>query len=652
MILETIALDKAITLATPLAKKLFTSKLLPLLEDKISDFFQNKTALKRFETESVKYIAKLTGKCSILNTIAFQNAPMKLEDLYIPLTLKLDSRGTEIVVDEQADIFHYHPHVLINDIAGMGKSTLSKKIIMNVIDQGEFIPVFIELRQLEDKPIEIQVSECFGINTDSPIHLIKQLPLLYVFDGMDEVPNNIKKNVIEYLKEFVEQIGDSRILMTSRQETYLSEFYSFKRYSVNPLKEEETLNLLSKYDPTGNVSEKLISGLEQSKNRGLKEFLSTPLYVSLLFCSYRHKTVIPQKRHLFYSQVYEALYESHDLSKEVGYVRPKHSNLDSSEFHSVLGRLGFWCLKNNGKIEFQKDELEIIVTDILEKIPGLHTTAPSFVEDLISTVPLFVKEGTTVRCSHKSLMEYFSSMFICNDAKSRQEEISLKLFDSNSWSSYRNVFELCSDIDYGSFRSSICKRVLLDFIDYCDSAYKKIKNSRIKKIDIERRIGLSFSTNLGLIILGEGEKPRFRHKGFRKKFNACFGEGHNDVLESTIATTNFEAHLLHSDTKYKHIVGMIALKSPNLIENENEYFTWLTLGKTPFKSLKKDNIYFLNDDPKSTVNNSANFSRANLLFHVSSVEGDRRLNRKEVEKEIKAINRDNTSGIEKLLDGI
>ena len=192
MILETITLDKAITLATPVAKKLFSSKLLPLLEDKISGFFKNKTALKRFEAESVKYIARLTGRCSILNTIAFQNAPMRLEDLYIPLTLESDDGGTKIVVDEQAEIFHFHPHVLINDIAGMGKSTVSKRIILSVIERGDFIPVFIELRQLEDKPIERQIGEYFGIKTESPINIIKQLPLLYVFDGMDEVPNNIK----------------------------------------------------------------------------------------------------------------------------------------------------------------------------------------------------------------------------------------------------------------------------------------------------------------------------------------------------------------------------------------------------------------------------------------------------------------------------
>ncbi len=56
-----------------------------------------------------------------------------------------------------------------------------------------------------------------------------------------------------------------------------------------------------------------------------------------------------------------------DLTKELGYVREKHSKLDSTDFHQILRRLGFWCLKEGGRIEFTKDDLQIIIKEIASK---------------------------------------------------------------------------------------------------------------------------------------------------------------------------------------------------------------------------------------------------------------------------------------------
>jgi hypothetical protein len=653
MVLETIVLGQAIRLATPIAKRLFSSKLLPLLENKITGYFKNKTAIKRFERESIKYIARLTGQCSIMNTIAFQNSPKRLNDLYIPLTLISDNKELEIVVDSKVDIFQQDPHILINDIAGMGKSTISKKIILNVIDQDMYIPVFIELRQLVDKPIEHQISEYFGITNKSPIDIIKQLPLLYVFDGMDEVPNDIKKDVIKYLKDFVEQIGSSKVLITSRQESHLSEFYSFKRFSIKPLEAKEAFSLISKYDPIGDISKKLISGMNRVDSKGLTEFLTTPLYVSLLFCAYRHKTVIPKKKHLFYSQVYEALFESHDLSKEVGYVRPKYSKLDSAEFHTVLRRLGFWCLKTNGKIEFQKDELEIIVSNLLNKITGLDTNAPDFVKDLTTTVPLFVKDGATLCWSQKSLMEYFASMFICNDTKSQQQDVLLKLFNSTSWSSYTNIFELCSDIDYSSFRSSIVKQVLNDFRKYNDMAYKNISNKSIKKHEIEKRISLTFASDFAF----EWTKQSYTQKDLWKedeyKEAIKLSNKKKDYYPETRYLMSLDGQeMIHLDSKSgrnKQIMNIIGNKFSDLfIKIERDYEIFTKLSRT--SSLKKKTCYIVNDDPKSKINNPTNFSFVNAILQVTYYLNIFDIDA--VKKELASIDNDKSNGIDSLIDGI
>src|SRR5690606_35267872 len=146
-----------------------------------------------------------------------------------------------------------------------------------------------------------------------------------------------------------------------------------------------------------------------------------------------------------------------------------------------LRRLGFWCLKNGGKIEFQRDELEIVVQEIISNTNGITASATNFVKDLTTTVPLFLKEGSSLRWSHKSLMEYFSSMFICNDAKEKQRVLFLHFYHSDGWSSYKNIFELCADIDFGSLRTSVVREVLEKYLGCCQSSYKSITNKRIKQ---------------------------------------------------------------------------------------------------------------------------------------------------------------------------
>lgn len=651
---DIITLEMAVELSKPIAKKIFNEKIKPFLGDKFTQYLKTKSEANTFEKESVKYIARSTGQCSIMNTIAFPNTPKKLKELYLPLTIRSDNDSESgMVIDDDADIFKNHSKVLVNDTAGMGKSTLSKKTYLNIINEEKYIPVFIELRQLEKQPIAVQIAKKFGVSTDSPNKLLSKLPLVYLFDGLDEVSDNDKNYIVTAIRNFIDELDNPKILITSRQESYLSEFYDFTRYTIKPLVEEEAFDLISRYDPIGKVSKKLISGIQQSNDLGLKEFLSTPLYVSLLFCSYRHKTVIPQKKHLFYSQVYEALFDSHDLSKEIGFVRPKNSNLDSSEFHILLRRLAFWCLTNGGKIEFQKDELEIIIHEIISDINGINTSAVNFVKDLTTKVPLFLKEGSNLRWSHKSLMEYFSSMFICFDTKDKQQDILLHLYQSNEWSSYINIFDLCSDIDFSSFRASIVKKVLEDFVNYHDSNYQNITNTRIKHVDIEKRIGLSFCMNFGFKMLkGKHNDKSFWNdtdpdlSTFKNKFSAIDNEINKIML---LIPADGLLYGTGSYSRRKIILEILKRKAPQLFPdrlNSEEVDLTILMDILNNSPIKWNEFHIVSDDPTVTINNSKYFNAMNKLMSMFGVQS---LDYSTVKNELKNINVDSSNGIDKLI---
>lgn len=648
--LETITLEAAIKFSTPYAKKLFNDKIKPLITNKIEGYFKTKNDINKFEQESVKYISRIAGQCSTINTIAFPNTPKKLDELYIPLTLK-DENKNELIINDDVDIFRENNKILINDTAGMGKSTISKKILNNIIDKKELIPIFIELRHLTKEPLAKQITKLFGVNTESPEEILNNLPLVYLFDGLDEISSDSKSYIIDEIRKFIDQIEDPKILITSRLESYLSDFYDFSRFTIKPLSQEEAYDLISKYDPQGDISKKLTEGIKQSDDRGLIDFLSTPLYVSLLFCAYRYKTIIPQKRHLFYSQVYEALFESHDLSKEIGFVRQKNSNLDSSEFHLILRRLGFWCLKNGGKIEFQKDELEIAIREILSCLSSINTNSVKFVKDLTTTVPLFIKEGSNLRWSHKSLMEYFAAMFICHDTKGKQQEILLHLYQSENWSSYKNIIELCADIDFMTFRRSVVKKVLEDFITYHDNNYQNIKNKRIKKSDIETRISVTFHCSFGFRLTSM-KSYDMNNKDFWN-----FSSPDIDEVKNTIGDKYNQIGLMISGLKSREAIirFVMALSKENMIIKILNYkcpHVMASSTKPSFEvrenitTLKKDKLFIVNDFDSNILNKSKYFATINSWLTQREIVG---LDYEKAILELKTIETECSNGIDKLI---
>ncbi|QJP10709.1 NACHT domain-containing protein [Pseudomonas multiresinivorans] len=655
-ILETISLESAIKLSLPTAKKIFSSKIQPLIETTLTSYFKNKSAIKSFEENSIDYLSNLGGQCSIINTIAFQNTPKRLDDLYIPLTLTTPEKTISIKITENSDLFKIGNRILINDSAGMGKSTLSKRVVLNTLSTNTEIPVYLELRKVNKTTILESIKKRLGIKNETSSEILKELPLQFIFDGLDEVPSDLKQSTTEDLRSFINFIGDSaNILITSRNEAYLSEFYDFIHLSIKPLKREEAYDLIKKYDPSDEISRPLIEGIQQA-GASIREFLSTPLYVSLLFCSYRFKSAIPQKKNLFYSQVYDALFESHDLSKEASFVRTKNCTLDSTDFHSVLRRLGFWCLSSNGKIEFQKDELEIIVSKIIGSMNGINCNPSSFTLDLVTTVPLFVREGPILRWSHKSLMEYFAAMFICSDTKSKQEEILLKLYNSDLSESYKNVFELCSDIDYTTFRSSIVKQLLTETLDHYKILLEEFTPQDIPLDEIKKRAGITAYQNIGFALLREFNPENSKKVWSNKKYTTPYLEAFPKsqkytemVAHLTAKTPSAGVYFIYNTTKHITTLRILSEKSPNTVTSEDKKTSQIAKEIRKSPTLKNGTFYVINNQKDSPCNSKENFSIVNKIIRLGSIY---MISIDAAKEELDSISSDSSNGIEDLLNNL
>ena len=222
------------------------------------------------------------------------------------------------------------------------------------------------------------------------------------------------------------------------------------------------------------MSNILIEKLNNITYTNVKDFLRTPLLTSLLFTAFDYKQKVPIRKDEFYQQVFDAYFESHDLTKDGGYVRKKQSGLNMSDFKKVLRYLGFKCLKRQFKIEFTKAELAELLDEIQNEYSGQRFVSEDFIKDIVTAVPLFVKDGIYYRWIHKSMQEYFAAMFIHKDARESQKAILMRMLESQWMSQYINLFDIYYDIDYEGFRDTVLNRIVTDYLNYYQERFAEV----------------------------------------------------------------------------------------------------------------------------------------------------------------------------------
>lgn len=479
---------------------------------------------------------------SIINTLAFKERVKKLKDIYIPLSLCLsensrDKKGIQINAYPK-ELLDKYQRVLITDTAGMGKSTLMKRMFLDVIDNKHGIPFFVELRRISStNDILNEISVQLGgldnkFDSDLLTRLFREGGNIFFFDGYDEIPSQQKSFVTSNIQEFVSKVPDNKFILTSRPEEELAGLGNFQEFRIKELKKEESYELLRKYDNQGNISKLLINKLKSGNYTMISDFLKNPLLVTLLFVAFDYKQTIPLKKHIFYRQVFDAYFDSHDLSKGDGYVHEKKSKLDIDDFDKVMRRIGFECLRRQ-QIEFTKDELLNIVDTARANFPSLSFTSMGLLSDLLKAVPLFCQDGVYYKWVHKSLQEYFAAEFIYKDSKSNQDAILSKLYNSKKIDSYINLLDLYFDIDPNVFQKNIVKPFLEAFVDYYEQNY--ISGSSLPYEEVCWRLTMTFGNRIvaGRIEMGDDKPSSY----FDDIYNICHEKIGEFPTSSTIMRT-------------------------------------------------------------------------------------------------------------------
>jgi len=235
-------------------------------------------------------------------------------------------------------------------------------------------------------------------------------------------------------------------------------------------------------------------------------------------------------------------------------MRQKHSGLDTEEFHQTLRDFGFVTAKI-GKVEYEKDSILELFKEIRERNPALVFQPAHFLKDLITTVPLFNKEGETYKWAHKSVQEYFASQFLSFDAKEHQISLLNKIYNGGHCKRLENVLDLLEDSDPRAFKFGVLKPWLEDFKVHIETKYNH--DYGVPESEVIRRRSLSFGAQVAIFLCR------------REKIHDFFGK-------------NYKSLVNQFQKKLRHNMGFI----PNLFGfGDKDSQMILVLGYSPTASL-------------------------------------------------------------------
>jgi hypothetical protein len=567
-----------------------------------------------WENKFTKYLETIYANSSFVTTLVFPNSQTQLKDLYVPLTLVQANAYDRFKIEVfDFTMFDKYSKIIISDYAGMGKSTILKWITTSIIEQNKSIPILIELRKIDtsNSVIDEIFNQINPVDNSFDKDLIYELLELGFFtillDGFDEIPYDIQDKVTIQLKNFIKKTGKNNFILTSRPESALSTFADFQLFYIKPLEEKEAYLLIKKLDNLSKIkfAKNLIEEIKE-RNTQVKEFLTNPFLVSLLYKSYTYNKDIPSKKITFYEEVYSCLFKHHDLSKE-GFKRPKRSRLDIFDFEIILRDIAFETSKI-GKVIYSKDEMINYISSAKGKNTRIEFKEQNFFDDLTTTVPIFTMEGVKIKWAHKSIQDFFSAKYISNH--SRKKEIIEVIFKSGKYH-YLNILDLLYELEYGIFSKMIIKSLLEEFIAFYEGQFKT-KPSISQKL-INERIALTFGTKFCLLKTATEIGFDRAREIFADKIGV---DADGFKTGATLHHTSPFYYTMNEFSLQKQLVKILRLKNENLfIEAEQK-----TVVITPAQlSIFEFNLPYVIDDDLSQPYNKSN------IFESINSELSRRL---------------------------
>lgn len=393
-----------------------------------------------------KYCEFSVKKIGYVKTLFYDVEPQNLFDFYEPLYVQLEKTRSYRMASKEieneelistssiAGIMKNRDNILFVGHGGCGKTMLLKYLFLNSLQEEYKIPIYVELRlfnNFDGNFIDFLYNTIsnlqFEIEKEHFIHTLGFNKYIFLFDAFDEVYPEKVDSLSYEMKSFCNIYPENKYIITSRFSDGFVEWGNFTKFKVCGLTIEQSISLVNKIKVYDEIKKDFVADLKSNLYEKYKSFASSPLLLNIMLITYESTSTLPDKLNGFYEKSFEALFYSHDLSKN-RYKRKNKSDLGYEDFKKIFSRVCFISYFKN-QYSFNFDELNKLVEDSkrVEKMTGFKNE--DYIEDLQHNLCMLVKEGFEYYFTHRSFQEYFAASFIQLKKDSQQIEIFRKLLD-------------------------------------------------------------------------------------------------------------------------------------------------------------------------------------------------------------------------------
>lgn len=201
-----------------------------------------------------EYCENIIRKYCKVRTFFVRDEPQYLDEFYVPASIERQGAKRNKVkkagIEELSSI---SKKIIVTGTGGSGKTIFMRHLLLNSIEKGFGYPVFIELRNLNNKSeinLESEIFEFmkihgFPLGNDFSERSLKDGLLVVLLDGFDELSPD-KRNAVELSIKNFSANCKSQIVISSRPDMALEGWDGFGKVNLSPLELDEACELVQK----------------------------------------------------------------------------------------------------------------------------------------------------------------------------------------------------------------------------------------------------------------------------------------------------------------------------------------------------------------------------------------------------------------------
>lgn len=417
------------------------------------------------------YLNNAYEKYSKTKTILYSRESVFVKNIFVSQSLLF--KENRIDTEDINNLLRIGDYFLITGTGGIGKTTFMKNAFLNTINQTNYLPIFVELRDINDNDeslldIIYKSINLLGFKLDKS-YLLESFNLgkfVLFLDGFDEIGSSKRDRIKKEILELTDEFRNNKIVVSSRESYEFNDWVAYKEMDLESLSLTQAKLLISKLEYEENIKSNFLNSLENHLYDTHRSFASVPLLLTIMFLTFTEYAEIPEKKHEFYEAAFDVLYSKHDATK--GLVREKYTKLSMTEFKRILGYISLQSYLEN-KVSFNNTNL-LEYINFAKEMDEKDFKEEDYKEDLLKSVCMIIDEGfNKYKFTHRSFQEYFTAKCIEGLDDETKKSVLITMFNEKPESIKQDiVIKTLFDIN-----RNILERGL--FIDILDDFLEKIK---------------------------------------------------------------------------------------------------------------------------------------------------------------------------------